>query len=158
MAVPRNHNCHGFTLIELLAYLSIYTLVLALLLPGYQKLTEVQQKIEMDGFCRSMATDITNLQQASLWNNSLKNKLILNMSEQSYSVYLGGEIIKHVQLGKVGAGKLYFYSPNTQSIAFSDEGAPKMYFFVSIKNRQMPKLTKKLEVQPVTGRVVVSDS
>lgn len=157
MAVS-NRSKYGFTLIELLVYISIYSLVTALLLPCAEGIVKVDSRLEMEGFCQSLSAEVTALQQASLWGNSLQNKMMLDLNQQCYYVYRDGELIKKVSLQEIGQGKLYFYSPSTSIIRFSDEGAPQAYFSVLIKNRREPQLVKKFEVQPVTGRIVISDS
>jgi len=111
----------------------------------------------MEGFCQRLAAEVTALQQAALWGAGLQNKLTVDLDQQCYYVYREGKIVKKVRLQEIGQGSLYFYSPNTSIIRFSAEGAPQVYFSVLIKNRRQPQLVKKFEVQPVTGRVVVSE-
>ncbi len=151
---------NGFTLVELLVYISLYFLLALLLYPGTERFDKMRQRMEMENFCQSFAADITALQQVSFWHSTLQkqSKITLDLSSQSYAVYRSGLLNKVVNLKKISQGKLYFYSPNTSVIRFSDEGAPQAYFAVQIKNRQLPQLVKKIEVQPVTGRVVISDS
>ena len=117
----------------------------------------MDNRLEMEGFCQRLSAEVTALQQASLWGADLQNKLIVDLNQQCYYVYYGSKIMKKVRLQEIGQGSLYFYSPNTSIIRFSAEGAPQVYFSVLIKNRRQPQLVKKFEVQPVTGRVVVSD-
>lgn len=157
MAVKQSKRS-GFTLVEILTYVSIYLLLTLLVAPCVASVTNLRQRAEMDGFCQQLAADVTALQQASLWGSGLQNKLVVNLNNQSYAVYREGQLTKKVQLQTIGQGKLYFYSPSTTSVRFSEEGAPQSYFAVLIKNRQQPRLVKKFEVQPVTGRVVISDS
>lgn len=147
----------GFTMVELLAYISIYLLLLTLVVPCVKSITAAGSRLELEGFCQRLAADISALQQDSLWGNSLQNKFTLDLNGQSYNIYRGGQLQKTVRLAEAGQGQLYFYSPNTWQLHFSDEGAPNGYFYVLIKNRQQPQLAKKFEVQPVTGRIVISD-
>ena len=147
MAVSSRNNS-GFTLVEILLYISFYGLVMALLIPCAEGIIKVDNRLEMEGFCQRLAAEVTALQQAALWGAGLQNKL---------TVYREGKIVKKVRLQEIGQGSLYFYSPNTSIIRFSAEGAPQVYFSVLIKNRRQPQLVKKFEVQPVTGRVVVSE-
>lgn len=156
MAVSSRNNS-GFTLVEILLYISFYGLVMALLLPCAEGIIKVDNRLEMEGFCQRLSAEVTALQQASLWGADLQNKLIVDLNQQCYYVYYGSKIMKKVRLQEIGQGSLYFYSPNTSIIRFSAEGAPQVYFSVLIKNRRQPQLVKKFEVQPVTGRVVVSD-
>lgn len=158
LMAANNHSDRGFTLIELLVYISLYILMTAFLLPCMEGIMEVDSRLELEGFCQRLAAEVTDLQQASLWGNSLQNKLTLDLNQQCYYVYNDGELVKKVKLQEIGQGKLYFYSPSTSIIRFSAEGAPQTYFSVLIKNRQQPQLAKKFEVQPVTGRIVISDS
>lgn len=153
-----NHKQQGFSLIELVAYTGIYLLLTLLLLPCAESLGKISERSELEGFCQQLAAEVTALQQASLWKGSLQNKIVLDLNNQSYTVYRNGVVQKKVRLKEIGRGKLYFYSPTTSVVRFSDEGAPKAYFSVYIKNRQSPILVRKFEVQPVTGRVVISES
>ena len=148
MAVSSRNNS-GFTLVEILLYISFYGLVMALLIPCAEGIIKVDNRLEMEGFCQRLAAEVTALQQAALWGAGLQNKLTVDLDQQCYYVYREGKIVKKVSL--------YFYSPNTSIIRFSAEGAPQVYFSVLIKNRRQPQLVKKFEVQPVTGRVVVSE-
>ena len=122
-----SRNNSGFTLVEILLYISFYGLVMALLIPCAEGIIKVDNRLEMEGFCQRLAAEVT------------------------------GKIVKKVRLQEIGQGSLYFYSPNTSIIRFSAEGTPQVYFSVLIKNRRQPQLVKKFEVQPVTGRVVVSE-
>ena len=136
-----SRNNSGFTLVEILLYISFYGLVMALLIPCAEGIIKVDNRLEM----------------AALWGAGLQNKLTVDLDQQCYYVYREGKIVKEVRLQEIGQGSLYFYSPNTSIIRFSAEGAPQVYFSVLIKNRRQPQLVKKFEVQPVTGRVVVSE-
>lgn len=78
--------------------------------------------------CQRLAADISALQQDSLWGNSLQNKFTLDLNGQSYNIYRGGQLQKTVRLAEAGQGQLYFYSPNTWQLRFSDEGAPMDIF------------------------------
>lgn len=152
-----SRNNSGFTLVEILLYISFYGLVMALLIPCAEGIIKVDNRLEMEGFCQRLAAEVTALQQAALWGAGLQNKLTDDLDQQCYYVYREGKIVKKVRLQEIGQGSLYFYSPNTSIIRFSAEGAPQVYFSVLIKNRRQPQLVKKFEVQPVTGRVVVSE-
>lgn len=89
-----NRSKYGFTFIELLVYISIYSLVTALLLPCAEGIVKVDSRLEMEGFCQSLSAEVTALQQDSLWGNSLQNKLMLDLNQQCYYVYRDGELIK----------------------------------------------------------------
>ena len=122
-----SRNNSGFTLVEILLYISFYGLVMALLIPCAEGIIKVDNRLEMEGFCQRLAAEVTALQQAALWGAGLQNKLTVDLDQQCYYVYREGKIVKKVRLQEI------------------------------IKNRRQPQLVKKFEVQPVTGRVVVSE-
>ena len=61
-----NRSKYGFTLIELLVYISIYSLVTALLLPCAEGIVKVDNRLEMEGFCQSLSAEVTALHAAQL--------------------------------------------------------------------------------------------
>lgn len=159
MAVIHSKSSRGTTVIELIAFIGLYLLFVGMIVPGVQRFASYIDKLEVYGFCKNFAEDIETVQRKSLWYASIgkSEKITINLAKQSYSIFSKGAVIKTIYLNDSKNKNIYFESPSTSVISFSNNGAPQRYFSILVRHKKVSGFIKKIEVQPVTGRVVISD-
>ena len=129
----------GFGLAEFLAAAGLTAMAAAFLVPAYGGVQKYLLKMEAERAAQCLAGDIAALQQYSFYDISGKSRLEMD----------GGKL---AVLRKFENG-LYF-DQHFNALKFSGEGAPSAANNYIIKCRQDKTISKWLQVQPVTGRVV----
>lgn len=139
----------GFGLAEFLAAAGLTAMAAAFLVPAYGGVQKYLLKMEAERAAQCLAGDIAALQQYSFYDMSGKSRLEMDTDKGGYRIYYGGKLSV---LRKFENG-LYF-DQHFNALKFSGEGAPSAANNYIIKCRQDRTISKWLQVQPVTGRVV----
>lgn len=107
-----------------------------------------------------LAADIRQLQQETMFSSAKVGKtLYVSSDKQSYSIYLSGRnspLCKKVAFAELGCADVYF-KQQLQSNSFYFNGSPKSSGIYVLKHRQLKSFDCKLSLQPVTGRVTVTE-
>ena len=85
--------------------------------------------------------------------------LYVSSDKQSYSIYLSGKnspLCKKVTFVELGCTDVYV-SQQLQSISFYFNGSSKSSGSIVLKHKQLKGFYCKLSLQPVTGRVTVTE-
>lgn len=150
----------GFTLVELVAGLAIFLLLAAGLLPMWDGLIKIAETAKVNCACRLLATDIADVQNKTLYNNSSGPAFVIMLDQ-----YGGGYIIvkdqtvwKNVKFSEVGLSPVIATCANTNQISFTANGSPKKAVSVNVYCKESSAKRKLVEVQPVTGRIVIKDA
>lgn len=139
----------GFGLAEFLAAAGLMAMAAAFLVPAYGGMQKYLLKMQAERAAQCLAGDIAALQQYSFYDMSGKSRLEMDADKGGYRIYYGGKL---AVLRKFENG-LYF-DQHFNALKFSGEGAPSAANNYIIKCRQDKSISKWLQVQPVTGRVV----
>lgn len=147
----------GFSLAEVLAAAGILAMAAAFLVPSYGKFKTGLLNLRAEYAAQRMADDIAALQQHSFYDNSGKSRLEMDKDKGGYCIYYGKSLYARRRFDENDG--LYF-NQYLGSLKFSVQGAPsssdnnvKTLNYI-IKCRYDQSISKWLQVQPVTGRVV----
>lgn len=149
----------GFALLELIAGLSIFFFMLVISLPMWQGFLEISEMVKVNSACRLLATDIADIQNKSLFRN-LEEPAYLIMLDRygdGYTIIKNQTIVKNVRFSELGLNPVVATCANTNKISFSTNGSPQRAVSVNVYSRKNNLKRKYVEVQPVTGRIVITD-
>lgn len=151
MAAARRLKNKGFLLLHLLVACALLGTACAMLLPAANAYRSGMYAMQAECAAQQLATDIAGLQQFCFYNNSTKNRLEIDADRGGYKVYHVGTAVAQRRFSSESG--LYF-SQRLNALTFSYEGAPSATMNYIIKCRHASGISKWLQVQPVTGRVV----
>lgn len=149
----------GFALLELIAGLSIFFFMLVISLPMWQGFLGISEMAKVNSACRLLATDIADIQNKSLFRN-LEEPAYLIMLDRygdGYTIIKNQTIVKNVRFSELGLNPVVATCANTNKISFSTNGSPQRAVSVNVYSRKNNLKRKYVEVQPVTGRIVITD-
>ena len=149
----------GVALLELIAGLSIFFFMLVISLPMWQGFLEISEMAKVNSACRLLATDIADIQNKSLFRN-LEEPAYLIMLDRygdGYTIIKNQTIVKNVRFSELGLNPVVATCANTNKISFSTNGSPQRAVSVNVYSRKNNLKRKYVEVQPVTGRIVITD-
>lgn len=149
----------GFALLELIAGVSIFFFMLVISLPMWQGFLEISEMAKVNSACRLLATDIADIQNKSLFRN-LEEPAYLIMLDRygdGYTIIKNQTIVKNVRFSELGLNPVVATCANTNKISFSTNGSPQRAVSVNVYSRKNYLKRKYVEVQPVTGRIVITD-
>lgn len=141
----------GFGLIEVLVSAALMAAASACLVPVYGCLQGYLLNMQAERAARQMAGDIAALQQQCFYDISGKSRLEMDSDKSGYRVYYGGGLVCR---RKFSAASGLYFNQHFNALKFSTEGAPTASNNYIIKCRYDKTISKWLQVQPVTGRVV----
>ena len=96
------------------------------------------------------------MQTRSLYvNDGLVQSIKVYSDGSGYDLNKGSKKIKSVKLSQLGWGCLKLFCIN--DVQFLPGGVPKVYSKIIVQVRNEEKLKKTVEVQPISGRIVVKD-
>ena len=109
-----------------------------------------------------LAADIRELQQETIFTSakSTKTLTVASNDKQAYSVYnnvTGSTLDKRVSFIELGYQDVYF-SQFLKSTSFYQNGSPKTSGKYLLRHKKLDKFFCQLSLQPVTGRVTVTEN
>jgi len=158
--LPKIHGryfANGFTLIEVVIAVALILILEIAFYPSY-KLWQKQIKImKLNSACHYLSLELSAMQTRSFYIKD-KHRQILKIHNdgQGYDLYLEQGKTKTVKLSKVGWGCLKLFCIN--NVQFLPGGVPKAYAKIIVQLRDDNKVKKIVEVQPVTGRIVIKNA
>lgn len=150
----------GFTLVELVAGMAIFLLLAAGLLPMCEESFKVAETAKVKSACRLLATDIADVQSKTLYSN-LRGPAYVIMLDQygdGYVIVKNQAVWRNVKFSELGLSPVVATCANTNQISFTTNGSPKRAVSVNVYCRGSSAKRKLVEVQPVTGRIVIKDA
>lgn len=119
--------------------------------------TAYYQKLQLKTAADILASDIRVLQQQSLFDDSILNRQIKFMPDNSgYAFYNDRKIVKRIYFSDFGCKDVYI-DRKMPNIQFTVNGSPSYTGSVVLKHRKNTAARCILSVQPVTGRVVINE-
>ena len=150
----------GFTLMELVAGMAIFLLLAAGLLPMCEDFFKIAETAKVNSACRLLATDIADVQSKTLYSN-LNGPAYVIMLDQygdGYVIVKNQAVWKNVKFSELGLSPVIATCANTNQISFTENGSPKRAVSVNVYCKESSVKRKLVEVQPVTGRIVIKDA
>lgn len=157
---PLVFSRRGSALVELIAGLAIFLLLQATFIPLWSGLLKVTETVKIDNACRMLAIDIGDLQRKALYNNLGGPQYILALDQygDGYSIIKNQTTWKRVKFSEIGLKSVIVTCANTNLISFTANGTPKKSASVNVYCKENIAKRKIVEVQPVTGRIVIKDA
>lgn len=150
----------GAVLVELIAGLAILLLLQATFIPLWSGLLKVTETVKIDDACRMLAIDIADLQNKALYNNlgGPQYILVLDQYGDGYTITKNQTTWKRVKFSEIGLNPVIVTCANTNFISFTANGTPKKSASINVYCKENTTKRKIVEVQPVTGRIVIKDA
>ena len=152
-------GCKGFALLELIVCLAIFLFMLVVSSPLWEGFLQISEMAKVNSACKLLATDIADIQNKSLFRN-LEGPVYLIMLDRygdGYTIIENQIIIKNVRFSEIGLDPVVATCANTNKISFSTTGSPQRAVSVNVYSKKNNSKRKYVEVQPVTGRIVITD-
>lgn len=157
--IPSKKAKSGYILIELLFMIAI----LASLATGIFTLNKAYQysigKFQLELAASIFANDIRELQSKTMFGLYPNDTTltVTTSNKRQYSLTASNKKIKTIKYSSMGCDGIYF-SSGTVSLNFNNSGTPKSIANYTLRHEKLPNTTyKTIEVQAVTGRVVITD-
>lgn len=149
---------HGYLLLEVALAASCLVCLCAAVIVSTQGLMNYYYKEQVRLSASTLAADIRQLQQETMFSVVKKSKT-LNVVKSGYGIYANGlksTVYKSVDFAELGCEQVYF-SDYLSSISFYQNGSPKNNGTYLLRHKKLQGFYCKLSLQPVTGRVTVSE-
>ncbi|MEG2765205.1 MAG: prepilin-type N-terminal cleavage/methylation domain-containing protein [Acidaminococcaceae bacterium] len=148
----------GFTLVELVVGLAILLVLLVSVVPATEGLNHLLGRVQLDLASKMLAMDLGVVQEKALYENkgAQKYKLLLLSNGKGYTIYRQGEPWKAVVFAEQALSRVRLETL-VREVSFSNSGAPQKYVVIKVKMEQEAGYWKTVAVQPITGRIVITD-
>lgn len=151
------HLQRGSILIEFLAVMALAAVFSEFLLVQSSAFWQYYYKNQVRLVAQLLAADLRALQQETLFEVGTPRDIKTSSQNKSvYGIYLTRTVKKRVAFDDYGCGDVYFkYGVDT--LRFSYNGAPSQTVnsSYSLGHAKLANFSCRVEVQPVTGRVLV---
>lgn len=130
------------------------TAALALGINGYAR---QQRRLQVQAAANMLAADIRNMQQQALFSDGILNRQIkVTADSGGYALYKDRKVQRKVSFAGQGCGDVYFSKKIAQA-QFTNTGSPSTTGAFELRHRGLTGCKYTVSIQPVTGRVVVSE-
>lgn len=155
--LQENRKGHqGFTLIEVVIALSLFSLLEVCFYPGYQVLQNHAKILKLNNACNFLTLELSAMQTRAFYVNDNHIQILkIHSDGKGYDLSMEQGENKTVMLAELGWGCINLFCSN--NIQFLPGGAPKSYANIIMQLKDTPNIKKVVEVQPITGRIVVTD-
>ena len=152
----KTKNIEGFTLVEVVIALAVFLSMEVGFYSGYQMLQQRAKIIKLNNACNLLVLELSAMQTRALYvNDGFVQSIKVYSDGSGYDLNKGSKKIKSVKLSQLGWGCLKLFCIN--DVQFLPGGVPKVYSKIIVQVRDEEKLKKTVEVQPISGRIVVKD-
>lgn len=143
----------GYLLLELLAVFAIMVIVAGSMVLQSSSCVDAYYKQQVQCAARQLAASLRLLQQQAMYADSAT--VFLDTANSSgYYIVDGTYIIKQCSFASMGWSDVYF-KERMPSAGFGTDGAPRFSGKYILCHKKLPKYKYLVELQPVTGRVLV---
>lgn len=151
----------GFVLLEAALAVACLLCICAAAVLAATGLQQYYYKAQVRLAADTLAGDIRQLQQETIFSCAKSSKMLYvsNSDKQSYSIYMSGlnsPICKRVAFAELGCKDVYL-SQHLRSTSFYFNGSPKSSGLYVLKHKQLKSFDCKISLQPITGRVTVTE-
>lgn len=155
MAARRLNKQDGYLCVEVLAVVALLGLLLCGLFPQSVGYSKNYAKLQVRAAANLLAADMRKLQQESLFGEG-EQRYIRSLSS-GYDFYVRGKKVKQVRFADYGWNVVLSW-PQRFNVQFGVNGSPTASGTWIIRHAETSEYSCTVAVQPVTGRVVVSES
>jgi hypothetical protein len=154
----RKNRRGGFLLLEAWLALSACALFLVLLVPGCRGLLRVVASLQLDTVTDGFVVNLHRIRTDSMFRTRPAGQYasIDLYSSEGYSVMIGTHEIRRYDFLRDYGAAVRFSSPPRRTIRFTTQGAPKYTGVYTLLHRDYPDLYRRVEIQPVSGRIKVT--
>ena len=146
----------GFTLIEVVIALSLFSLLELCFYPSYKVLQNHAKILKLNNACNYLMLELSAMRTRAFYINDKRIQILKIYSDgKGYQVNMEQGKNKTVMLEDFDWGCINLFC--STSIQFLPGGAPKSYAKIIMQLTDDPEIKKIVEVQPITGRIVVKD-
>lgn len=149
----------GYLLLEMALAAGCLVCICTAIAISTQGLLRYYYKEQVRFSASTLAADIRCLQQETMFSARKANKTLDVSAKSCYGIYIKGAqltLCKEVAFAQLGCEQVYF-SDYLKSISFYQNGSPKNNGTYLLRHKKLPSFYCKLSLQPVTGRVTVSE-
>ena len=145
----------GFILLELLALVAGILFASSCIFLQSDKLWRHYHKEQVRVSALLLASDLRQLQQQSLFRvNAITKDLRTNQAQNGYYLTEKGVATSAIRFADYACDEVYFASYIAR-VGFSQNGAPSSNGFYRLRHKQLTGFGYQVDVQPITGRVLV---
>ena len=155
MAVKRLNKQAGFLLVEVLAVVALLGILAGVLLPQSVGYSKHYARLQVRAAANILAADMRKLQQQSLFGEG--EQRYLRSLSSGYDYYLKGKKVKEVRFTDYG-WHVELTWPKRFNVQFGVNGGPTYSGTWVVQHSEISGISCTVAVQPVTGRIVVSES
>lgn len=145
----------GFLLVEVLAVAAVLVLAAGMLLPQSLAYRKYFAKLEVRAAANLLAADMRRLQQQALFGEG--EQRYLRSQVNGYDFIVQGKKVKQVRFADNGWNVTLSW-PKRFNVQFGVSGSPAASGTWVLKHDELQNFSCTVAVQPVTGRIVVSES
>jgi type II secretory pathway pseudopilin PulG len=145
----------GFLLIEVLAVVALLGVLAVVLLPQSVAYSKQYARWQVRAVANLLAADMRKLQQQALFGEG--EQRYLRSLSSGYDYYLKGKKVKQVRFADYG-WNVELTWPKRFNVQFGVNGGPTYSGTWVVQHSEFAGVSCTVAVQPVTGRIVVSES
>ena len=145
----------GYILLEIMAAIFVLVISFSFILLKYDAYKDAYYKQQVYLAASQLSGDLRRMQQKAIYDNHAK-PAIRTQNADSYLISQNAQVMKLHYCYEHGCSGVYFKA-RLYNISFGTDGVPTTSgkYILSHKNR--PQCQYVVEVQPITGRVLVSE-
>ena len=155
MAVRHLNKQAGFFLVEVLAVVALLGVLAGVLLPQSASYSKHYARLQVRAAANLLAADMRKLQQQAIFGEG--EQRYLRSLSSGYDYYLKGKKVKEVRFANYG-WNVELTWPKRFNVQFGVNGGPTYSGTWVVQHSEVSGISCKVAVQPVTGRIVVSES
>ena len=145
----------GYLLVEVLAVVALLGILAGVLLPQSVSYSKHYARLQVRAAANLLAADMRKLQQQSLFGEG--EQRYLRSLSSGYDYYLKGKKVKEVRFSYYG-WNVELTWPKRFNVQFGVNGGPTYSGTWVVQHSEISGISCTVAVQPVTGRIVVSES
>ena len=155
MVAKRLNKQAGFLLVEVLAVVALLGILAGVLLPQSVGYSKHYARLQVRAAANLLAADMRKLQQQALFGEG--EQRYLRSLSSGYDYYLKGKKVKEVRFSDYG-WNVELTWPKRFNVQFGVNGGPIYSGTWVVQHSEFSRISCTVAVQPVTGRIVVSES
>ncbi|MDY2869681.1 MAG: hypothetical protein SOU14_02080 [Succiniclasticum sp.] len=149
----------GFLLLEVWLALFACALFPTMLIPGCRGLLRCVASLQLDTVTDGFVVNLHRIREDSMFRTRPAGQYasIDLYGSEGYSVMIGTHEIRRYDFLRDYGAAVQFSSLPRRTIRFTTQGAPKYTGVYTLRHRVYPDLYRFVEIQPVSGRIKVTD-
>ncbi len=156
-AVRQRSNNGGFIFTDILVCCLLLGVSAALLMAGVSSWQRQYYHRQLQQAAEVLTADVRQLQRQSMFDDRALNRQIRFMTDKGgYAFYADRKVVRKIYFRDFGCGKVSVDS-KLAYVQYTSSGSPSLTGNIILRHENLPDVSCVLSVQPVTGRVVVSE-